>query len=153
MTTLNIVRVSVASAGLTTATTLYTDGDVLGTAPLAFNMGTQAGLITRAVMVNATVNIGAVDLFLFDRSVTAASNNAAHSISDADRLFAIGLIQFPFPTADALGQTAVVDSVGVTWWANASNTIYGIPVTRSTHTVHFGAATDLQFILLGSKDA
>jgi hypothetical protein len=153
MTSLNIVRVSVASAGLTTATTLYTDGDVLGTAPLAFNMGAVDGIITNAVMVNATVNIGAVDLFLFDRSVTAAANNAAHSISDADRLFTLGVISFPFPFNDALGQTASIDSLGLAWVANAASTIYGIPVTRSTHTVHFGAATDLQFILSGSQDA
>jgi hypothetical protein len=152
MSSLNIVRVSATIAGLTTATTLYTDGDSMGTSVLSWNMVSATGIITSAVMVNATVNIGAVDLFLFDRSVTAATNNAAHSISDADRLFALGIIQFPFPTNDALGQTAAIDSLGITWSANASQTIYGIPVTRSTHTVHFGAATDLTFILMGSKD-
>jgi len=152
LTSLNIFNIQTAIAGLTTATTLYTDGDVLGTAPMSWNLGFDKGIIGTAVLVNATVNIGAVDLFLFDRSVTAAANNAAHAISDADRLFAIGIIQFPFPSNDSNGQTSAIDSLGLTWIANAANTIYGIPVTRSTHTVHFGAATDLQFALFGCQD-
>jgi hypothetical protein len=152
VSTLNIFNVSTAIAGLTTATTLYTDGDVLGTNPMSWNLGFDKGIIGSAVLINATVNLGAVDLFLFDRSVTAAANNAAHSISDADRLFALGIIQFPFPTADALGQTAAIDSLGVFYDVNASTTIYGILVTRSTHTVHFGAATDITVRLLGSGD-
>lgn len=152
MTSLNMFNVTATVAGLTTATTLYTDGDVLGTAVLSWNVVTAKGLILGAVMTNATVNMGAHDLYLFDRSVTAASNNAAHSISDADRLFAIGIIQFPFPSNDALGQTSTIDSIAIPFSANASTTIYGIAVTRSTHTVHYGAATDLQWRLLGSGD-
>lgn len=153
MTSLNVFNVQTAIAGLTTASTLYTDGDVLGTQPMSWNVGFDKGIIGSAVLVNATVNVGAVDLFLFDRSVTAAANNAAHSISDADRLFALGVIQFPFPSADALGQTASIDSLGIFFDCNASTTIYGILVTRSTHTVHFGAATDISVRLLGSGDA
>ncbi len=152
MTSLNMFNVQTAIAGLTTATTLYTDGDVLGTNPMSWNLGFDKGLILGAVLVNATVNVGAVDLFLFDRSVTSAADNAAHSISDADRLFSLGIIQFPFPTNDALGQTAVVDSIAIPYDVNAANTIYGILVTRSTHTVHFGAATDINVRLLGSGD-
>jgi hypothetical protein len=147
-----MTNVTVTVAGLTTATTLYTDGDVLGTAVLSWNVGTAEGLILGAVMTNATVNMAAHDVFLYDRSVTAATNNTAHSVSDADRLFAIGIIQFPVPTNDALGQTAVVDSIAIPFIANASTTIYGIAVTRSTHTVHYGAATDLQWRLLVSGD-
>jgi hypothetical protein len=147
-----MTNVTVTVAGLTTATTLYTDGDVLGTAVLSWNVGTAEGLILGAVMTNATVNMAAHDVFLYDRSVTAATNNTAHSVSDADRLFAIGIIQFPVPTNDALGQTSVVDSIAIPFIANGSTTIYGIAVTRSTHTVHYGAATDLQWRLLVSGD-
>lgn len=153
MTSLNLTNITATVAGLTTATTLYTDGDVLGTSVLSWNVGTAKGLILGAVMVNATVNMGAHDIFLFDRSVTAASNNAAHSISDADRLFAIGILQFPYPLNDALGQTSVIDSIALPYIANASTTIYGIAVTRMTHTVHYGAATDLQWRLIVSGDA
>ena len=133
-------NVSVAIAGLTTATTLYTDGDVLGTAPMTFNLGVDQGHITGAVIINATVNVGAVDLFLYDRSVTSAANNVAHSISDADRLFSLGMISFPAMQLgqDAFGQMSCIDSLALPFDANASNTIYGILVTRSTHTVHSG---------------
>lgn len=143
--------VSTTIAGLTTATTLYTDGDVLGTAPMSWDLTVPQGHITGAVLINATINMGAVDLFLYDRTVTAAANNAAHAISDADRLFSLGMICFPSCALgqDANGQMSCIDSLAIPFDCNAANTIYGIPVTRSTHTVHFGAATDITFKLLG----
>jgi hypothetical protein len=155
VTSLNVFNVQTAIAGLTTATTLYTDGDVLGTNPMSWNLGFDKGIIGSAVLVNATVNMQAVDLYLFDRSVTSAANNAAHAISDADRLFAMGVIQFPTCALaqDTNGQTSCVDSLGIFFDCNASTTIYGILVTRFTHTVHFGAATDISVRLLGSGDA
>lgn len=153
MTSLNGFDITATVAGLTTATTLYTDGDVLGTAVFSWNLGSTPALLTNARLINATVNLAATTLFLYDRSVTAATNNTAHSVSDADRLFCIGYIDFPYPASDALGQVAEVDSIGKMVKANASNTIYGILVTRSTHTVHFGAATDITIGLSGSKDA
>jgi hypothetical protein len=154
VTSLNIFNVSTAIAGLTTATTLYTDGDVLGTNPMSWNLGFDKGIIGSAVLINATVNLGAVDLFLYDRTVTSAANNAAHAISDADRLFSLGMIQFPAASigGDTNGQIASVDSLGIFYDVNASTTIFGILVTRSTHTVHFGAATDITIRLLGSGE-
>ena len=41
--------------------------------------------------------IGAVDLYLFDRSVTFGTDNVVPSISDADVLFYLGKISFPAP--------------------------------------------------------
>jgi hypothetical protein len=146
-----MTNVTFTSVALTTATTLYTDGDVLDSI-WSWNVVTAKGLILGAVLTNKTVNMGASTLYLFDRSVTPAAVNAAHSISDADRLFAIGIIEFPYPSNDALGQTSTVDSIAVPYIANASTTIYGIAVTRSTHTVHFGAVGDLQCRLLVSGD-
>jgi len=148
---MTMFSISTAIAGLTTATTLYTDGDVLGTNPMSFNLGVDQGHITGAVLINATVNMGAVDLFLYDRSVTSAANNAAHAISDADRLFSLGMINFPACQLgqDTNGQMSCIDSLAIPFDANASNTIFGILVTRSTHTVHFGAATDITVKLLG----
>lgn len=149
MTSLNAATLTGASTGLTTATTAYTDGDTLG-AIISFAL-TAPGYIIGATLVDKANIIGAVDAFIFDRSVTLAADNAADAISDADALFKLGLISFPQPTAQANNRTAHIDSLAIPVVANASNTIYVALVTRSAHTF-FGAAGDLQLRLNYSKD-
>lgn len=150
MTSLNVATITQPSAGLTIATTAYTDGDVLGTI-LSFTMASATGIIMSAVLVDKANIVGAVDGFIFDRSVTLAADNAADSISDADALFKLGKIEFPFPTAQALNRSAHVDSLAIPYVANASSIITIALVTRSSHTF-FGAVGDLQVRLTYSKD-
>lgn len=151
MTSLNLVSVTATSSGLTTSTTAYTDGDVMG-AEMSWNLGSALGLISGAVLTDVADVVGAVDLFLFDRSVSFGTDNAGPSISDADALFSIGVIQFPYPYDQGGNRVASIDSIALPWTANASTTIYGRMVTRSGHTF-FGAATNIQVRLFGSKDA
>lgn len=142
-TSLNQILVTATSTGLTTSVTAYTDGDVLG-AEMQWDMGTNTyGMILGAQIVDAADIIGAVDLFLFDRSVTFGTDNAAPSISDADALFTIGAINFP--AAYDLGgvRVSTIDSLAVPVKANASGIIFGRLVTRSGHTF-FGAVGNLQ---------
>lgn len=151
MTSLNQVLVTTASSGLTTATTAYTDGDILG-AEMQFDMGTNTyGLILGAQLADKADVIGAADLFLFDRSVTFGTDNAAPSVSDADSLFCIGVIEFPYPKDVGGARLASIDSLAVPVKANASGIIYGRLVTRMGHTF-FGAAGDLQVNLHFSID-
>ena len=151
MTSLNQILVSATSTGLTTATTAYTDGDVMG-AEMSFDMGTNTyGMILGAQLVDAADIIGAVDLFLFDRSVTFGTDNSAPSISDADALFTLGVIEFPYPKDLGGNRMAHIDSIAVPVKANASGLIYGRLVTRSGHTF-FGAAGNLRVNLHFSLD-
>lgn len=143
MTSLNQILVTATSSGLTTATTAYTDGDIAG-AEMSWDMGTNTyGIILGAQIVDASDVIGAVDLFLFDRSVTFGTDNAAPSISDADALFTLGLIQFPQALDLGGVRMASIDSLAVPVKANASGIVFGRLVTRSGHTF-FGAATAIQ---------
>lgn len=151
MTSLNQILVTTASTGLTTATTAYTDGDVVG-AEMAFDMGTNTyGVILGATLVDKADITGAVDLFLFDRTVTFGTDNAAPSISDADALFTLGVISFPYPSDLGGVRMASIDSLALPVKANASGIVYGRLVTRSGHTF-FGAAGDLQVGLHFSLD-
>lgn len=151
MTSLNLATLTGTSSGLTTATTSYTDGDTLG-AIISMNLGVTNAIIVSATLSDKSNVIGAVDCFIYDRSVTLASDNAADAISDADSLFKLGLIQFPYPQTQTNNRTAHVDSLGIGVVANASSTIYLALVTRSSHTF-FGATTDLQVRLTYMKDA
>lgn len=149
MTSLNLATLTGASAGLTTATTAYTDGDQLGTV-ISMAM-TAPGIILSANLIDKAKIVAAVDAFIFDRAVTAAADNAANSFSDADMLFLLDVIEFPAAKASALNGLSVVDSLAIPYVANASNTISVYLVTRSGHTF-FGAATDLQIRFTYSKD-
>ncbi len=152
MTSLNIATLTGASTGLTTASTAYSDGDQLG-AIISFNIGSTNAIILSASLIDKANIIGAVDAFIFDRSVTLASDNAAGpNISDADALFHLGTIEFPYPKLAGANRISSIDSLGIGVVANASTTIYVGLVTRSGHTF-FGAAGDLQVRLTYTKDS
>lgn len=150
MTSLNLATVAVASTGLTTATTAYGVDDQVG-ALFTFTL-TNPGIILSAQLVDKAKIIGPYDLFLFNASPTLAADNAPFTVSDADMLNCIGVINFPYPanTPSAMvNAIAHVDSLGLP--SGASSTIYGGLVTRTAHTF-FGAAGDLQVRLNYSKD-
>lgn len=148
-----MVSVTATSGSLTTATTSYSDGDVLG-ALMQWDMGTATyGLILGAVITDESDIIGAVDLFLFDRSVTFGTDNSGPSISDADNIFSLGVISFPYPFDLGGTRTASVDSIALPVQANASGIIYGGLVTRSAHTFFSAGGVDsLNVRLLFSTD-
>lgn len=151
MSSLNQAKLTGASSSLTTASTAYTDGDQLG-AIIAMNIGATNAIILSAVLIDKANIIGAVDCFIWDRSVTLASDNAAGpAVSDADALFGLGCIEFPYPKLLGNNREATIDSIGLGVTANASTTIYLSLVTRSGHTF-FGAATDLQVLISYTKD-
>ncbi len=151
MTSLNQIAVTATSTGLTIATTPYSDGDILG-AEMSWDMGTNTyGLILGATLVDAADITGAVDLYLFDRSVAFGTDNLAPTISDADVLFTMGKIAFPFPDDFGSSRLATVDSIALPVKANASGIIYGRLVTRSAHTF-FAAVGNLEVDLHFSLD-
>lgn len=150
MTSLNLATLTFTSSGLTTATTAYGDGDQLG-AIIAANLGAGC-ILTDAVLTDKSNIVGAVDCFVFDRSVTLAADNApGPAVSDADSLFQLGVIEFPYPKLEGNNRMGNIDSLAKALIANAATTVYLALVTRSAHTF-FGAATDLQVRLSFSKD-
>ena len=77
------------SSGLTTATTAYTSGDMLGaqmTLPMGKGYGSPrvAGQIIGVTVTDDSDVIGAIELFFFSASTTPAADNAANAWSDAD---------------------------------------------------------------------
>lgn len=141
------------AASLTTATTAYVAGDVLG-AELSFANAVLAsgrtGTIQSATLSDVAKVTGAIDLYLFDRASTPAADNAANSWADADMLNCLGVVQFPTPIASALNSIAVVPYAGIVVKPNVT-TLFGVMVTRTAHTF-FGAATDLQVRLSVLQD-
>lgn len=136
-------RLQVSSAGLTTATTAYVANDQLGTIltfASAVRVSGGTGVLQSATLLDKASIVGAVDLYLFDRSVTLATDNAAAAFSDADMMFCLGVLNFPAPqTGTGNGISKTVVGLGVE--CNATS-LFGALVTRAGHTF-FGAVGDL----------
>lgn len=140
--------ISVASAGLTIATTAYTAGDQMGsifTLAGAARISGGGGLITGVKVIDAADVIGPVDVMFFDRSVTLAADNAAFAISDADALFCVGLAQLS--GAFDIGNNRLAQQLPAAIPYNCNVTsLYAAIITRSGHTF-FGATGNLQLIV------
>lgn len=142
---------AVASAGLTTATTAYTSGDVLGS-QLQFRwgdgFGPAYGELCNAFVIDKAAVIGTVELWLFSTAVTPAADNAAVSFSDADLQSLITVVNLNTSFATALNKVSMMDPTysEPSIWCSAAGIMYGTLVTRSGHTF-FGAATDLTVVL------
>lgn len=152
MTSLNLAIITQPSGSLTTSTTAYTAGDILGSEITFTIPNSKTGcMIMAAVLTDKADVIGAVDLYLHDTASSFGSDNAAPSVSDANNLLALPTIQFP--VADDLGgaRRATIDSIAIPIVPASGSNFFGTLVTRSAHTF-FGAATDLQVRLLVSVD-
>ncbi len=142
------VILSATSSGLTTATTAYTTADQLG-AQLSWSNAVRVsggtGIIQSATIVDASNILAACDLYLFDRSVTVASDNAAAGVSDADALFCQGVVLFPTPGTLLNNKIIFAPGPGVGFKCDAT-TLYGMLVTRTGHTF-FATSTAITVIL------
>lgn len=149
----NLDDIFVAIAGLTTATTLYSANDVLGnemTLPLCSASGKGAVINDASYTVlKPGVILGQVDLYLFKTASTPAANNAVADWADADMddNF-LGMITFEKPIEGASnGFARAVTGLPLTVKGSSSVNVFGVPVTRVAHTIHFAAATDMVFRL------
>lgn len=145
--------VSATSAGLTTASTAYVNGDQLGT-ELTFASIVRTGkgaTIQSATLIDKAKVIGAVDLFLFSQSVTPAADNAANAWSDADMLFCLGVLHFTDVIQSANNYVVLGINTPITLKPGSGTSIYGHLVTRTGHTF-FGAVGDLVVNLGVTRD-
>lgn len=147
------VRVAANSAGLTTATTAYTANDQLGTIiELTSAVATSGGYgtVIGAILLDKTPVVGAISCYLFDRSVTVASDNAQAQFSDADMENWLGIIEFPPVTyshfTSPINAVSQVEPMALPVKSNATS-LWAALVTRTGHTF-FGAATDLRLTLI-----
>jgi hypothetical protein len=141
------------SSGLTTATTTYASGDVLGvqmTLPMAKGYGAsrRSGVIRGAVCTDDSNVIGALDLFLFGATTSPGADNAAFAPSDAEMQGLIGAISLAtaFTATNNKAYTTGSSDVCVPFVAPLGS-LYVVAVTRSANAVFAGGATSLRYRL------
>jgi hypothetical protein len=144
-----LVRVSVQSAGLTTATTNYTAGDQVGT---QFTIAGAArasggtGYIVGVLLVSAADVGGPYDVVFTRASVTLAADNAAYAISDADALNVVGLVQLAGAYDIGNNRLAQAYNLRIPYDCSGGTSLYAGIITRSGG-FFYGATSDLQLIV------
>lgn len=117
-------------------TSAYASGDSLHTTVLTFanavGVSGGSGVVDKLVISDHDVQSAAGELWLFNATVTPATANAAHSISDADADKCIGVIPFGTYYASALNSISVARP-GLPIKC-AATSLFGILVTRGTPT-------------------
>lgn len=134
----------VVSATPTLDTAIYASGDSLHTTVLSFVSAVRvsggAGIVEKMVIVDASAQTAAFELWLFSATVTPAAANAAHSISDADAALCVGVIASGTYFSSALNSVSVAKDVRLPIVC-AATTLFGILVTRATPTYLAGSLT------------
>lgn len=146
--TLLLARTQVTSSGLTTTSPTYGAGDQVAArfdfAGQAVNSG-GGGWLGNIELVSETVSIGTYTAFIFRDTVTAAADNAAFSISDADaEKHAFDPITLGPVRSYTLGSVSGWD--GNKLYVCNATSLYALLRTEATHGV-FTAATDLKLTL------
>lgn len=146
-----IKRYTLASSGLTTATTAYTSGDVLG-AEMTMTISERGGGPLGGYVVGATVTddsdvIGALDLFFFEAASSPAADNAANSWSDGTFATLVGVLSIATTVIDSANNKAMVTSnseQAMPFYA-PNGVLYVVAVTRTGNAVFASGATALNY--------
>lgn len=141
-----------ASSGLTTATTTYTSGDVLGVEMQA-NLATQgsaSGIIRAVTITDAVGVVGAVDLFLFNAASSPAADNAANTWTAGNLANLVGIIEAA--TVSSPTSRKVVTWRGEQPYYAPAGILYVVAVTRTANAVFTGNSAALSYRLIFEAD-
>lgn len=125
----------------TISTSAYASGDTVG-GVMTFTGAGNAGTIMTAIIDDKDAESAALELWLFNATITPAADNAAHSISDADMAKCIGVIDGFVYHASALNSVGQAVSVGLAYKLPSGSDVYGLLVTRGAPT--FSSTSDLK---------
>lgn len=133
----DLQRIAVGVTGVTTATTAYTAGDTVGTLITVANAARVTGgggTIVGVTLIDQSDIIGAYDVVFFDSTVTLAADNAAFSISDADSLDVVGLVQLAGSFDIGGNRVAQAYNIAVPYVCNGGTSLYAALICRVGHT-------------------
>ena len=152
LSTLQPTSIVATAAGLTTATTTYTAGDMLGS-ELTLTSAAAAtggrGVITGIHIQDSAVVVtnAGLDIRLFNAASTPAADNAANSWSDANSRLQVVAYQTPKLVASALNASIYVGNLWLPFTTSGSANLFLNVITLGTlaGSGFFAAATDLQY--------
>lgn len=152
-TSLNLAYVDVTSTGMTTATTAYSDGDLVAAeAFLVLPASATNGLLMSVTLLDEADIMGAVDIVFGTAAMSMGTDNALPSITDANARLIKGVVEMPYPKDLGGCRVSEVDSLALPLMADVGATGVAFRfITRSPHTFA-GAAGDWKARFGLSKD-
>jgi len=156
------IRPTVGSITRPANTTAYTAGDAVsdatGDAHLTFTNTVQMPLSATidSVVVsssNAAGTLPDLELYLFRKDITVIADNAAFTVSDAEALTCIGVIDLPVADWKDMAASSVisVNSIGLDFRAGqegaANSTIYGQLVVRNAYVPASGEVFNVELVI------
>lgn len=125
--------------GLTTGSA-YTSGDVFGdvlTFHNVFRSEKNSGTIVRVVLIDLDAEGLAVELPIYNRKITAGTNDSAYDVSDADGMFCETTI--PITTFYNYGGWQVGKWTGTEWVVSTDCNLYTQLCTRGAQNIAAGS--------------
>jgi hypothetical protein len=148
-----LMMFDVAAAGLTTVTTAYTSGDMVGTMSTldlgsGYGASRRGGYVVGAVVHDDSDVLGAIDLLFFSATATQAADNAAASWSDADAKNLCGVMSLTTIQDYALNKVLVAANAEqrIPFVANTGS-LYMSVITRTGNAVFAAGATSVNYRL------
>lgn len=145
----DLIRISTAVPGVTTATTTYASGDQLGTIMTLSNASRAnastypGGTITGLQLIDPSAVIGPCDVLFFDSTVTLAADNAAFNLATrTDYLKLIAMV--PLAGGYVLGtngRIAQAMNLAIPFIPSGSTSLFATIITRSANAVFAQNAT------------
>ena len=138
----------------------YASGDVIGglqTITTAARIAGGSGTIVDLIVVDKTqAQRSAMDIVLFDRSVTVAADNSPFACSDADMLFCLGVFSigayntaWPGTPLNSISTSVLLNKI-FSLAASSGTSLFFAIVARGTPT--YGSTSDLQFKFIIQQD-
>lgn len=143
----------VNSSGLTTASTNYSNGDVLGagwTIPNAAKATAGTGRVIGLDIRDYADICTEIGLYFFQGAVTFGTDNAAPSISDADSLKFVGRTQVVLTDLGGV-RVGSVDSISISYVLDGTD-LFVYATATSISAAFFGAVTDLRLRVHVERD-
>lgn len=143
-TGLKIVRVSVTP---TISTGIYAAKDAVGGLMTFSNAARASGgsiVIEAATIIDNDQEMTGLELVLFDRTFSAAADNAIFAPSDADLLNVVGVVKFSDWADFSTNSIATRSGLGLAAKLNGTD-LFGQLLTRGTPT--FTATSDITVVL------
>lgn len=136
----------------TISTTAYAAKDAVGGLMTFANAVRASGgtcLVQSVQVVDKDQEMAALDLVLFDRSITAPTDNAAFDPTDTELTQCVGVIPITFYADFNDNAVAIVNNVGLECVLNGTD-LFGVLVSRGTPT--YTATSDIVVILTILQD-
>ena len=145
----DLQRSSATIGGISTSGLAYVAGNQIGTLTTITNAARAtggSGVLTGMVIADAGVALSAVDIYLFDQSITPTSTDkTALNIATSDIAKLVQVVQLTGPFTTTSSRHVQAQNISVPYTCSGGTSLYALLVARAANAI-FGASETLTLI-------